>query len=533
MAGLVDRTGGGHTPLREPVTVSVLSTRQTSGTMPNSPEARQPDRNPLSGPHGSLPTSALSDPSAGVRSSVSATALRPGIPRPAEVRHLSQRTLFGETRPPSQTRPGSGFLDPAFAGNKTQPVHRWVPWIAGFSKEFVAGTIDRFLPSKGRVLDPFAGVGTTLLEAVLAGHDAVGFEINPYAAFACRTKLDAFTADPENLRDQANRFLEFHTRNGARTPRSVPPPGFRTREAFYHPKILRKVLLSLDFISEIRDPQARDLFRLAFAATMVSYSNYSYEPSLGRKAAVGRVAATEFPVEEFITARLLDMSADIRWFHERQGDRRPRRRVVLDSFFAAYRRVSRNSVDLIVTSPPYLNNYHYNRNTRPQLYWLGLVESTRELKEIEQRNFGKFWQTVREQPNVQLDPEIAEPEIIDTLNELRTKTPEKGIYGGRGWANYAATYFNDCLRFARGTHWCLRPGASALVVIGNSILQGIPIPTDRFLAQIAGAAGLETVAIHVPRNTRVGNSIINSGIRVGPAGRSNRLYEAVVELKKP
>ena len=48
-------------------------------------------------------------------------------------------------------------------------------------------------------------------------------------------------------------------------------------------------------------------------------------------------------------------------------------------------------MDLVVTSPPYLNNYHYNRNTRPQLYWLGLVESTRELKEIEQRNFGKFW----------------------------------------------------------------------------------------------------------------------------------------------
>ncbi len=444
-----------------------------------------------------------------------------------------QPTLFGQAALPSQDRSGSGFLDPAFATNKTQPVHRWVPWIAGFSKEFVAGAFDRFLPSKGRVLDPFAGVGTTLLEAVLAGHDAVGFEINPYAAFACRTKLHAFTADPENLQDHADRFLKFHARTRSREPRSKPPPGFRTREAFYHPKVLRKVLFSLDFISGIEDPQTRDLFELAFAATMVSYSNYSYEPSLGRKAAVGRVAATEFPVEESIAARLLDMSEDIRWFREQQGKRRPRRRVVLDSFFTAYRGVSKGSVDLIVTSPPYLNNYHYNRNTRPQLYWLGLVESTRDMKEIEQRNFGKFWQTVREQPDVELDPEIADPEVRDTLAELRAKTPEKKIYGGRGWANYAATYFNDCLRFARGANWCLRPGASALVVIGNSILQGIPIPTDRFLAQIAEVAGLETVAIHIPRDTRVGNSIINSDIRVGSAGRKNRLYEAVVELRNP
>ena len=202
---------------------------------------------------------------------------------------------------------------------------------------------------------------------------------------------------------------------------------------------------------------------------------------------MGRVAATEFPVDQAIASRLLEMSADIHWFREQQGNRRPRRRVVLDSFFSAYRRVSEESVDLIVTSPPYLNNYHYNRNTRPQLYWLGLVESTQELKEIEKQNFGKFWQTVREQPNVELDPEIADPDIIGTLDELGSRTPEKGIYGGRGWANYATTYFNDCLRFARGAHWCLRPGASALVVIGNSILQGIPIPTDRFLAQIAGS----------------------------------------------
>ena len=41
------------------------------------------------------------------------------------------------------------------------------------------------------VLDPFAGVGTTLVEADLVGHHAVGFEINPYAAFAANLKLQA------------------------------------------------------------------------------------------------------------------------------------------------------------------------------------------------------------------------------------------------------------------------------------------------------------------------------------------------------
>ena len=42
-----------------------------------------------------------------------------------------------------------------------------------------------------RVLDPFAGVGTTLIEALKHGDDAVGFEINPYAALACRVKAES------------------------------------------------------------------------------------------------------------------------------------------------------------------------------------------------------------------------------------------------------------------------------------------------------------------------------------------------------
>lgn len=514
-----------------PVTVSVVSTREAAETMPETSEAPHADHFPLSQAPGSLPGAPVSVLGAGAMASAPAATRSAGICRPANAPQPGQRTLFGETGLPSQSRPESGFLDPAFAANKTQPVHRWVPWIAGFSKEFVAGTMDRFLPSKGRVLDPFAGVGTTLLEAVLAGHDAVGFEINPYAGFACRTKLDAFTADPEVLRNQANRFLGFHARNGARTPKSIPPPGFRTREAFYHPKVLRKVLLSLDFIREIGDPQVRDLSRLAFAATMVSYSNYSYEPSLGRKAAVGRVAAPEFPVEESIAARLFDMSEDIRWFREQQGKRRPRRRVVLDSFFTAYRRVSRESADLIVTSPPYLNNYHYNRNTRPQLYWLGFCSSPNDLKVLEELNFGSYWQNARARSRIALDAEIRSPVLRAAIDEIRGRNAEKGVYGGSGWANYAARYFNDCGRFVAGIRHCLRPGGTALVVIGNSILQGVPIATDRFLGEIAQERGMELVDIHVPRNTRVGSSIVDSSVRAGTS-KGCRLYESIVELRQ-
>jgi len=89
----------------------------------------------------------------------------------------------------------NGLRDSAFARNRELPVHRWVPWVAGFSAQFVDDCLSKYLAGNGKadrwVLDPFAGVGTTLVEAYTKGLNVVGFEINPYAALASKTKLRA------------------------------------------------------------------------------------------------------------------------------------------------------------------------------------------------------------------------------------------------------------------------------------------------------------------------------------------------------
>lgn len=83
--------------------------------------------------------------------------------------------------------------------NRVVPVHRWVPWIAGYSKRCVADALVRYLSKSGVVLDPFSGVGTTLVGAGLAGHEATGFEINPYATFAAWTKLAGHWVNADDL----------------------------------------------------------------------------------------------------------------------------------------------------------------------------------------------------------------------------------------------------------------------------------------------------------------------------------------------
>jgi SAM-dependent methyltransferase len=179
-----------------------------------------------------------------------------------------------------------------------------------------------------------------------------------------------------------------------------------------------------------------------------------------------------------------------------------------------------------------MNNYHYVRNTRPQLYWLGLVTNGGSGK-LEQANYGKFWQTVRQGKQVEL--EFDAPEITPILEELRGKNTQKGYYGGSGWANYATTYLHDSNRFIRMLRRQLRPGGRAVIVVGNSIIQGIEFRIDQMLAQLAERHGLKTEGIHLVRNKRVGSSIIDSSVRNGDVNghrEKTQLYDAAVVVKR-
>ena len=445
-----------------------------------------------------------------------------------------QQTLFGA---PAAT---NGFRDSSFAKNKTLPLHRWVPWIAGFSADFVEDCLQKYLPSDSTtacVLDPFAGVGTTLVEAYLRGLNVVGFEINPYAALAVKLKLQAIKISTHDLGREISRFERFMERaeNGGRkgAPHSKPPRGFSGRTELFSPKVERKVLYALDFINDIEETTTRDLFRLGFGSVMVSLSNYSYEPSLTRRVAVGKPPVEDANVGISLSAKLHLMLEDIGWLqgHMKGTGRKPQARVYPRSIFTAPDTFPKGNIaDLVITSPPYLNNYHYPRNTRPQLHWLGFTSGAGYNGAGEDKSFGKFWQTVRGGPAVALDFDLTE--LFDVIEEVRSRNSGKGQYGGPGWANYVATYFNDTYRFCKVMAQVLKPNTPAIVVLGNSIIQGVEVKTDYFFGRIGEMCGLAFEDNLLLRNKRTGNSIIQSSVRVDQASAKTVLYESGVVLRK-
>ena len=105
----------------------------------------------------------------------------------------------------------AGFGDTAFTENRNRRLHRWTPWIAGYSSSFVTGVLESVKSNDRalKVLDPFAGVGTTLIAAIERGDNSIGFEINPYAALACRSKVGAVGYDVSLLELAIERFDDF------------------------------------------------------------------------------------------------------------------------------------------------------------------------------------------------------------------------------------------------------------------------------------------------------------------------------------
>jgi hypothetical protein len=190
----------------------------------------------------------------------------------------------------------------------------------------------------------------------------------------------------------------------------------------------------------------------------------------------------------------------------------------------------RDFVDLAVTSPPYLNNYHYPRNTRPQLHWLGLGAGRGYKSAREDESFGKFWQTVRDLPTVELT--FRHSALSRVVEAIRGRNTKKGAYGGPGWANYVSTYFNDTYRFCRVLAALLRPKAAAVIVLGNSIIQGVEVKTEKFFGEIAELCALRFEDKVLLREKRTGNSIIQSSVRVDDAPHKTVLYESAIVLRK-
>ena len=162
--------------------------------------------------------------------------------------------------------------------------------------------------------------------------------------------------------------------------------------------------------------------------------------------------------------------------------------------FASY--AEPETIDLIVTSPPYLNNYDYADRTRLETYFWGYHESwadiTREVRDhlvmaaTTQVRMSSMSDVI-ELPGIRQADERLRAELMEIIARLRDMRSVKS--GKKTYDYVVAGYFEDMLQVLEGAHSVLKPGGHFALVLGDSAPYGVHVPTEEIVGRLALAMG--------------------------------------------
>ena len=170
--------------------------------------------------------------------------------------------------------------------------------------------------------------------------------------------------------------------------------------------------------------------------------------------------------------------------------------------------ISHNSIDLIITSPPYANNYDYADATRLELSVLGEIHSWGELQTKIRpglvRSCSQMVSKERKDTFLYLKDPFLQPvyhEILDVCTRLNAEREHHG--GKKNYHTMIALYFLDLAKVWHHLRYVCKEGSTVCFVIGDSAPYGIYVPVDEWLGRLAVAAGFKEYYFEKTRDRNV------------------------------
>jgi DNA modification methylase len=390
-----------------------------------------------------------------------------------------------------------------FRGNASLPIHRWYPYVEGFSGPFVKSIIQSYQRNNQNViiLDPFCGSGTTIVEACLLGYESYGYDVNPFLVFATKVKTNA-SVEPVQIQHNANQVREvlrsLKQAEFVKEPSQVDLPMlFPTA---FSETVLHKVLTLRKLIQDVPHSDVKDLFMFDLCSILVEVSNYRRGPDLAYK----RKKPRDAPVFERFLEKVSQNLVDLKQYRLCS----PRPPVVVCGDARKLDGLKKDSVNLIVTSPPYLNGTNYFRNTKLELWIGGWLTSKEQLHDYRRSAVTAGINDVFKSKRIQ--------EIPNQIAEL-VASIDKASYDSR-IPTMVATYFEDIRHCLESIYRVMMPGSKCYWVVGDSAFWKIRVPTDKITTDIARDVGLNHEGSSIVRSRKS-----RSGIK---------LHEVVIELSK-
>lgn len=364
-----------------------------------------------------------------------------------------------------------------------------------------------------RILDPMMGSGTVLAVARSRGHRAIGFDIDPLAVLIAKvwtTTIDKSKAQraAKIVLNRARRiFAKLASRNAY--PRDADG---ETRQfvAYWFDDYSRRQLASLSIaIGGVRDETIRNALWCGFSRLIItkqsgaslamdlshsrphkSFQRAPVKPFNGFQAAVDRVV--ENCVDKTSPGR-----GPIAQVQEGDARRLP---------------LSDASIDLVITSPPYLNAIDYIRCSKFSLVWMG--HSIADLRRLRAESIGTEAGKRRHRKNADVRSIVAE------LNPSPPLAPRVQLILER--------YVDDVFLAVREVSRVLSPKGKAVYVVGENTIKGTFVRNSVLLSSVAQLCGLrlrKRVVRPLPANRRY---LPPPSTRTSPSAMDTRMRREVI-----
>lgn len=403
---------------------------------------------------------------------------------------MTQRLLYSDEDSSKAEAASSTFAD-----NMRLPVHRWFRYSAGYS----AAWLERLLEDQKAttVLDPFAGAGTTLLAAEKAGARSFGVESHPFVARIARAKLH-YRSDPEAFEAFARR-VRTHAKRLTGNATAYPP---LVRKCFSEEALMQLDQLRRAWELDGDGSPASELVWLTLVAILRQVSHVGTAPWQYVLPKKTKKASVE-PFHAYgAMARMI--ATDMAICAEVTGPNA----TLLEDDARTCAGVPNASIDLVVTSPPYANNYDYADATRLEMCFMREIEGWGDLQStVRSRLIRSCSQHVPERA-VDLEETLASPELAPILEdltrvcrELATVRLAKG--GKKTYHLMVACYFLDIAKVWQAMRRVCKKSASACFVIGDSAPYGVYVPVADWMGALAQAAGFAKFEFEKTRDRNI------------------------------
>lgn len=336
---------------------------------------------------------------------------------------------------------------------------------------------------KSHILDPFCGSGTVLLEGIIEGHHVHGADANPLARMITRTKTNYITTEI-----LYKTFNEISEKAKSKTLKcNYKPQNILDWNYWYSPQIQKSLSRVASAIDELDQDEIKDFFNICFSLCVrkLSYAdpNISVPVKLNPKRYQGeKNKKTQRYLQSIKTSNVIEVFGKAVINNIKRIDKLGTIKDLgmVENIFEDAKELDilkDESIDFIITSPPYSGAQKYIRSSSLSLGWLWLCPGEK-LRNLEKKNIGREHYSkieYEEMPEIQLEDAHQVLERIRQINPLR--------------AHIAGNYLLEMQSALKECYRVLKSNHRMVIIIGNNMVCNHIFEIRKYLADFCQQIG--------------------------------------------